>query len=160
MAHTDDRRHAPPGPNGHETSDANLSGVEVIVVVTLVFLASVFGLIYVVFFQLKAREARLDTPPPAIAQRQGDRLPPLPRLQQTPEADLARFRAAEEAALNTYRWVDRPAGIAQVPIGRAIELIAEHGLPPRPAPPAPAPVAAAAPGAPVAPPAPATPPTP
>jgi hypothetical protein len=144
MAHTEDHRPGPSGPIGHETSDADLGGVERLVFITLAFLACVFALIYVVYFQLKAREARLDTPPPAIAQRQGDRLPPLPRLQTTPVTDLKRFRETEDEVLNAYRWVDRPAGIAQVPVARAIELIAEHGLPPRPAPPAPA---VAAPGA-------------
>jgi len=141
MAHTDDRRAAPSGPIKHETSDANLSGVERLVFITLAFLACVFALIYVVYFQLKAREVRLDTPPPPIAQRLGDRLPPLPRLQTTPYADLKQFREAENVVLNTYRWVDRQAGIAQVPVDRAIELIAEHGMPARPSLPAPAPAA-------------------
>lgn len=144
MAHTDDRRPSSSGPIRHETSDANLGGVERLIFVTFAFLACVFALIYVVYFQLKAREARLDTPPPAIAARQGDRLPPLPRLQTTPVPDLKQFRAAEDAALNTYQWVDRQAGIAQVPIARAIELIAERGLPPKPAPPAPQDAAAPA----------------
>jgi hypothetical protein len=158
MAHTEDHRASSSGPIKHETSDANLGGVEGLVFITLAFLACVFALIYVLYFQLKAREARLDTPPPAIAQRAGDRLPPLPRLQRTPVTDLKQFRAAEEAALNAYRWVDKQAGIAQVPIGRAIDLIAERGMPPRPALPAPAPAAAS--GAAAAPPAPAAPTTP
>ena len=145
MAHTDDHRPSSSGPIRHETSDANLGGVERLTVITFAFLLCVFALIYVVYFQLKAREDRLDTPPPAIAQRRGDRLPPLPRLQTTPVADLKQFRAAEEAALNTYRWVDKQAGIAQVPVARAIELIAEHGLPARPV--LSAPGAATAPGA-------------
>jgi hypothetical protein len=155
MAHTEDHRTASSGPIKHETSDANLGGVEGLVFITLAFLACVFALIYVVYFQLKAREDRLDTPPPAIAQRRGDRLPPLPRLQKTPVADLKQFRQAEDAVLNTYRWVDRQAGIAQVPVDRAIELIAEHGLPARPV--LPAPGVATAPGAAAGQPAPAEP---
>jgi hypothetical protein len=158
MAHTEDRRGEPSGPIRHETSDANLGGVERLVFVTLAFLACVFGLIYVVYFQLKAREARLDTPPPPLAQRQGDRMPPLPRLQTTPEPDLRQFRAAEDAALNAYRWVDMQAGVVQVPVDRAIELIAEHGLPPRPSLPAPAPAPASTGAAPA--PVPAAPPVP
>jgi len=148
MAHTDDHRPSSSGPIRHETSDANLGGVERLTVITFAFLACVFALIYVVYFQLKAREARLDTPPPAISGRQGDRLPPLPRLQKTPVTDLKQFRETEDEVLNAYRWVDKQAGIAQVPVARAIELIAEHGMPPRPAPPAPTPAAAPAAAAP------------
>ena len=143
MAHTE-KDAAPRDPAiKHETTDADLGGVERLVVVTGVFLALVFALIWVVYGQLLNREVRNDTPPPPIAQRQGDRLPPLPRLQQTPGPDLAQFRAAEEAALNAYAWVDKQAGIVQVPVSRAIDLIVEHGLPKRPA------ATAAGPGAPV-----------
>jgi hypothetical protein len=31
---------------------------------------------------------------------------------------------AQLAALNQYRWIDRPANVAQIPIERALELIA------------------------------------
>ena len=152
MAHTEnDRVHDDPAAR-HETTDANLSGVERLVVFMALFLAFVFVLIYFVYGQLLKREARLDTPPPPMAQRQGDRLPPSPRLQRTPGADLAQFRATEDATLNGYAWTDEAAGLAQVPIGRAMELMAEHGMPPRPAMPAPPPSApgagvTAAPGA-------------
>jgi hypothetical protein len=38
-------------------------------------------------------------------------------------------RTAEEAVLNSYAWVNYPAGIARIPIDRAIELLVERGLP-------------------------------
>ncbi|MEA3212566.1 MAG: hypothetical protein QOE70_5623 [Chthoniobacter sp.] len=60
--------------------------------------------------------------------------PPPPRLQTDPVADLATFRAAEEARLHTYGWIDRNAGLIHVPIERAMDLIAERGLPVRPQP--------------------------
>jgi len=41
--------------------------------------------------------------------------------------------------LERYAWVDKQNGIAQIPIERAIELVAEHGLPALPPVPAPAP---------------------
>lgn len=58
-------------------------------------------------------------------------LAPPPRLQADAAADLAKFRAAEEAQLHSYGWVDKSAGIARIPIERAMELIAERGLPTR-----------------------------
>lgn len=47
---------------------------------------------------------------------------------EEPQVDLARVRAAEEAHLHAYRWIDRDAGIVQVPIERAMELIAAEAV--------------------------------
>jgi hypothetical protein len=54
---------------------------------------------------------------------------PQPRLLIKPGASLAELRAAEDADLNSYGWVDRNAGIARIPIDRAMQLLLEHGLP-------------------------------
>jgi len=56
---------------------------------------------------------------------------PEPRLQINPPADLERFQAEEEAKLNSYGWIDRKAGVARIPIHRAMDLIAQRGLPVR-----------------------------
>ena len=53
--------------------------------------------------------------------------PPAPRLQADPATDLAAERAQQRQRLQSYRWVDRDAGIAQIPIGRAMALlVAKH----------------------------------
>jgi hypothetical protein len=54
---------------------------------------------------------------------------PAPDLQVASSLDYQQMRAAEEAQLHSYRWVDREAGIAAIPIKRAMELLAERGLP-------------------------------
>ena len=54
---------------------------------------------------------------------------PQPRLIVKPGATLADLRAAEDAELNSYGWIDRNAGIARIPIDRAMQLILERGLP-------------------------------
>jgi hypothetical protein len=54
---------------------------------------------------------------------------PKPRLEVKGPADLAAFRAAEEADLNSYDWVDRSTGTVRVPIDRAMELLLQRGLP-------------------------------
>jgi hypothetical protein len=59
---------------------------------------------------------------------------PEPRLQPNPAADLNKFRAQEEQILNTYGWVDQQAGVAHIPIERAMDIIAARGLPVRQAP--------------------------
>ena len=42
------------------------------------------------------------------------------------------MRAAEEQVLTTYGWVDQQKGVVRVPIDRAIDLLAQKGLPSRP----------------------------
>ena len=49
-------------------------------------------------------------------------------LEVTPQEDLQRFRAQEREKLERYRLVDPQAGIVQIPIERAMTLLAaEHG---------------------------------
>jgi hypothetical protein len=54
-----------------------------------------------------------------------------PHLQLNPPEDLNRFRASEEAELNSYGWIDRTAGVVRIPVARAMELMLERGLPTR-----------------------------
>jgi hypothetical protein len=58
---------------------------------------------------------------------------PAPRLQPDPVADEDKFRAYEEEVLNTYGWVNRQKGIVHIPIEQAIDVVAQQGLPTRPA---------------------------
>jgi hypothetical protein len=63
----------------------------------------------------------------------GAPLPPPPRLQIDPKADLDRLHAAENRQLESYGWVDRGQGVARIPIERAMQLLAERGRPGWPA---------------------------
>ena len=65
---------------------------------------------------------------------------PQPRLENAETTELNGVRRQEEEVLNSYGWVDEKAGIARIPIGRAMQLVAQQGLPTRQqngAPPAP-----------------------
>ena len=63
---------------------------------------------------------------------QGPReLPPAPRLQIAPSVDLAEYRQKESERLNSYGWVDRPAGKVHIPIEQAIDAVVRAGLPAR-----------------------------
>ena len=71
------------------------------------------------------------------------RTPPEPRLEPLPLLPGQRLRAEEDAILTSYAWVDRKAGVARIPIDRALEILVARGLPPsKPMPPAAAPMAA------------------
>jgi hypothetical protein len=55
---------------------------------------------------------------------------PTPRLQiDDGDQDIAEMHAREDLLLNYYSWVDRSSGKVRIPIARAMQIIAEHGLP-------------------------------
>lgn len=88
-------------------------------------------------YQWMAREAQQSAPANPLAEIEGRRLPPAPRLQVNPVRDMAELRRAEDRVLNGYAWVDEEAGIARIPIDRAMAIVAEKGLPPAAPTPAP-----------------------
>jgi hypothetical protein len=57
--------------------------------------------------------------------------PPSPRLQtnDTTVTDLKSAREEEDKLLHSYAWVDKDKGVVRIPIDRAIDLLAERGLP-------------------------------
>ena len=56
---------------------------------------------------------------------------PAPRLQRDDVAEMHEQLVKEEQTLHSYAWVDQNAGTVRIPIDRAMELIAERGLPGR-----------------------------
>ena len=60
---------------------------------------------------------------------------PTPRLQtDNGNQDLADLHVRESLLLDHYSWIDRSQGKVRIPIERAMELIAQHGLPVIPGP--------------------------
>src|SRR5437667_8352420 len=59
---------------------------------------------------------------------------PQPRLETNERLEINDFRLQEEKTLNSYGWIDQKAGIARIPIDRAMQLLAQRGLPTRPQP--------------------------
>jgi hypothetical protein len=140
MAHTDPHRpHGPGDPPAlnHEPTDADLGSVERIIVGLVVLLGVAFLLMWILFGLFRGREDRLDTPPPPLVQEQRERDTrrplerfPAPRLQETPYLDVQMYLRAQQRALHEYGWVDRQKGVVRIPIERAMEIVAERGLPP------------------------------
>ena len=132
MAHTEATQPMDPrGAGGHEERDVSfgpvvrgLVGLVALLVVTALLMRLVFGL-------LAERAAKDSAPANPLAQSFGRQVPPEPRLQTDPLHDLQTLHAAEDAVLNSYGWVDRKAGVVRIPVQRAIELLAQRGLPAR-----------------------------
>jgi hypothetical protein len=99
------------------------SGV-ILTLVTLVALLLMWGM-GVIF---KEAEQAKDPAPSPMAEALLDPIPPGPRLQSSPPRDMDEMRAQDHAALTTYGWVDPSAGVAHVPIDRAMTIVLEKGL--------------------------------
>lgn len=93
------------------------------------------------FDHLSAREAKLSPHVPALIQAHANALPPEPRLQGStplekdpkldilPRLDLQQMHRDEDEVLNNYAWIDPDHGIVRLPIQRALDLVAQNGLP-------------------------------
>ena len=94
----------------------------------ITFLVSL--LVLWLFGGLSRYQASLQPPPPALMNSSLDE-PPLPHLQRWPTRDLAAFNRDEALRADGYAWVDRDKGVVRIPVDRAIEVLAERGLPAR-----------------------------
>jgi hypothetical protein len=56
---------------------------------------------------------------------------PSPQLEIDERTELNQIRLNEEQTLATYGWVDQKGGVVRIPIERAMDLIAQRGLPTR-----------------------------
>lgn len=121
---------------GHEERDVSFRPLVrgLIALVALVVVAVV--LMRVLLGYLAVREAENSPPANPLAQSFGRQVPPEPRLQSDPLQDLQALHAEEDAVLTSYGWVDRQAGVVRIPLQRALDLLAQRGLPARQQPPA------------------------
>ncbi len=107
-------------------------------------LATVAALIICIFvFRFTSNlAATSDVAPPPSREALGKDYPPEPRLQgvpghvNDPQKDLREKIQADNDANEKMQWIDRNAGIAQIPVEDAMKIIAEKGLPGASAPPA------------------------
>jgi hypothetical protein len=148
------------GPNevdaskGFEQTDAHVTGIVVFLASLAILVVVVAVLCYGIGKVFNAELNREDGPDTkwtkTVDIRQLGNLPNSPELQnkvaeltrsfptprlQTDDGneDLAELHAREDLLLENYSWVDRSKGTVRIPIERAMELIAEHGLPVMPA---------------------------
>jgi hypothetical protein len=115
------------GNGGYEKTDARLTSVAMLVALTVgIALLGVVSM-WFLFDYIVQRDASRDTPPSPLADTRAPFIGP--KLQVAPPQDLATMKAATEEVLDSYAWMDRDAGIVRIPIERAIDLLAERGLP-------------------------------
>lgn len=111
---------------GHELSDLKPRAIAIFLVVLALTIAGVLVVSVWIHQYSASRLARTEASPvpptsPAAA--------PEPRLQVFAPKEMHEFRAAEDATLKSYGWVNREVGLIRIPIDRAMQLLAERGLP-------------------------------
>ncbi len=120
----------PRNPNvHHETGDVNAIALTKfglsMAALIVIFLFGLWG----VFEFLKNRVAEMGKPESASAMVNSQKLPPEPRLQQHPAQDMRDWRATEDKLMHQYAWIDPDKGVVRIPVDRAMDLIAQRGLP-------------------------------
>ncbi len=114
---------------GYELQDANVRGILVAGIVLAVTTAVVMLLMVVMLKAFSGRQTNVSRHAPATTAPKQTLVEP--RLQVTPQKDLATLRAEEDGLLNNYGWVDKGKGTVRIPVDHAMDLTLQRGLPAR-----------------------------
>ncbi|MFQ5737676.1 MAG: hypothetical protein ACE5JX_01575 [Acidobacteriota bacterium] len=114
---------------GHETRDVRFRPIVSFLVALGVLIVASLLLMLGLFNHLEGLEVARDHPPSPLADPEAR--PPEPRLLPDPHQELEEVLSRARKRLRGYHWVDRDAGVVQIPIERAMELLVERGLPTR-----------------------------
>jgi hypothetical protein len=141
-----------PSP-GYETSDVQVGGIAVFLISLLVFLVIFFVFCFGMGKVINNALVKHDGPPNkwnqfqytpeargknlesnAVLEQQQLRAMtarfPTPQLQMDDgDQDVADLHAREDLLLDHYTWVNQQQGAVRIPIGQAMEIIAQRGLP-------------------------------
>jgi hypothetical protein len=113
---------------GHEANTLVVKGLIVFAVVLIaVGVVVEYSLVYIMkdFSQEETTQDALASP--LLEDRSATF--PAPRLQPQPPIELVELKRIELDRLNGYGWVNREAGIAHIPVDRAIDIVVSKGLP-------------------------------
>jgi hypothetical protein len=116
-------------PRGRPEPDRTRVGAVLIVAGGIALLALTAGIISVRFAHAYRADGAGAEPAPLVTPPYGERRS---AHWQNPQGELLQLKAQYRTRLEGYRWLDRPAGVVQIPIERAMELIAARSARERP----------------------------
>jgi hypothetical protein len=126
----------------YEHQDLSAQGIYAFLVSLIVGGIVVYFIIWGFYHFMEARQRAHQPPPnPLVKQVETDtrivspdeiKKFPEPRLETNERVEIKDFRLKEEQILNSYDWVDQKAGVVRIPIDRAMQLLAQRGLPTTP----------------------------
>jgi hypothetical protein len=111
----------------HETSDVHIRPLAIFLAWLTALIVVALAVCAWLFSVLEHSAERREPEPSPLAEAQPQIRGPL--LQVSPREDLKTLRQREETLLTTAAWVDKDRQIARIPIDRAIQEVAQHGLP-------------------------------
>jgi hypothetical protein len=131
-----------PADERYEQQDLSAHGVYAFLVSLIVGGIIVYFVIWGFYHFMEARQRAYEPPPsplvkqvetdPRIVSTEEIKQFPEPRLETNERVEIKDFRLKEEQTLNSYGWVDQDAGVVRIPIDRAMQLLAQRGLPTTP----------------------------
>jgi hypothetical protein len=140
---TDETKHeSATGHGSYEHQDLQASGILYfllgLAVATLLCIAGLRGLFVVLDHREKALEppvnplvTHVPTDTRHIASEYPQSAFPNPKLEEDERGQFNGIFLNEETTLNSYGWVGEKGGTVHIPIERAMELLAQRGLPVR-----------------------------
>jgi hypothetical protein len=140
---TDEKHPVTPASHGdYERSDIGvrgvlyfLAGLAVAVVFAYLIVAGIYSFLDKRSASEQAPVNPLVTNAPADTRHIANDYPqstfPNPKLEVDERGQLNDIRLKEEQTLSTYDYIDKNAGTVRIPIDRAMDLIAQRGLPVR-----------------------------
>src|SRR5580693_2061244 len=127
---------------GYERQDLTARAVYAFLISLIVGGVIVYFIVWGLYHFMDARQRRLQPQQsPLVQQVETDtrivspdeiKKFPEPRLERNERIEINDFRLKEEQTLNSYGWVDEKSGVVHIPIDRAMELVAQRGLPTTP----------------------------
>jgi hypothetical protein len=127
-----------------ETEDLSPQGVFYFMAGLAVVIALVYLIVAGMFRFLDAYDKQHQAPtnPMAVAtgvdprtmptpqiQHQIDSTFPKPVLEHSEQSQFTEFAEKQDQVLDSYDWVDQKGGVVRIPIDKAMELLAQRGLP-------------------------------
>jgi hypothetical protein len=135
----------------HETSferqDLSVTGVFYFMIGLAVVIALVYGIVGGMYKFLESTDKKRQAPvnPMAIktgvdtrsmtfptVQQKVDETFPQPVLEHSERLQYHNFAKEQDKVLASYDWVDQKNGVVRIPIDKAMDLLAQRGLPVRP----------------------------
>jgi hypothetical protein len=109
---------------GHETREVSVPFIFASLTALIIgaFLAALLAVGIFQFFKATYK-------PDEKAKESIQQVPPEPRIEEYPAEQLQGIRSREDHILSSYALIDKDHGIVRVPIDKAIDMLAEKGLP-------------------------------
>ena len=125
----------PPGAKHEHTDIDPAVGYKFALWLTVSMVLS-FAIVYGTFWFFERQHSEASAAAqtfPLAGQREGaepvQREQPMPALQKQPFQDIHSLVQRETDRLNSYGWVDKDAGVARIPIDRAMDVVLQRGFP-------------------------------